>query len=96
LFLKELRDGFVGRLLGERKGPGEAKTPLRLEDRLFTGHLRDVLNPDNDNPASDYRPTWMFETRDSLFWAWRRTRELFNDWSDEANGYTEAYALIRS
>ena len=96
MFLKELRDRFVRGLLGGRKGLGEAKTPHPLEDRLFTGHLRDVLNPDNDNPASDYRPSGIFETHDSLFWAWRRARELLGDWFGQTDGSKEAYALMQS
>ena len=76
--LKELRDKFVGRLLGERKGLGEAKTPLHSEISLFKSPLRDVVSPGRDNPASVYEATAMWNTRDSFFWAWRRVREYFN------------------
>ena len=74
LFLKELRDRFVGRLLGERKGLGEAKTPLRSKKRLFTSPLRDVLSPGIVNPSSDFEPTNASLVFDSLFWRWKRTR----------------------
>ena len=96
MFLKKLRDRFVGRLPGEGKGPSEAKKPLYSKNRLFIGHLRDVVNPDKGNPAPDYEPTWMFETHDSLFWAWRRVKELFGDWSGQTDGSKEAYALMQS
>ena len=76
--LKELRDRFVGRLLGEEKGLGEAKTPVRSKIGLFKSPTRDVLDSTKTNPASHYEPTWMFETRDSILWSWKRTIEYFN------------------
>ncbi|MBI4432230.1 MAG: hypothetical protein HY592_01955 [Candidatus Omnitrophica bacterium] len=94
--LKELRDRFVGRLLGERKGPGEARTPLHKKNGLIISHTNDPPAPVKDDTASDYEPTWMFETRDSLFWAWRRVKEFTKDWFGVAGGYEEALALMRS
>ena len=76
--LKELRDRFVGRLLGEGKGPGEAKKSGDLKNHRFISPIRDVLSPGRDNPASGYEATRIWNTRDSLFWAWRRVREYFN------------------
>ena len=78
LFLKGLRDRFVGRLLGEAKGPGEAKTPLHKKISLFKSPMRDVLDPTRVNPVSHYEPTWMFETRDSILWSWKRAIEYFD------------------
>ena len=74
LFLKELRDRFVGRLLGETKAPGEAKTPLHSKNHLFISPVRDVLSPGIVNPSSDFEPTNASLVFDSLFWRWRRTR----------------------
>ena len=79
LFLKELRDRFVGRLLGEGKGPGEAKTPPHSKNRWLLSPLRDVLSPGIENPASRYEPSMMWNTRDSFFWSWRRVDEYFRD-----------------
>ena len=78
LFLKGLRDGFVGRLFGETKGLGEAKTPLHKKISLFKSPMRDVLDLSRVNPPSQYQPTWMSETRDSILWSWKRTIEYFN------------------
>ena len=78
LFLKGLRDRLVGRLQGEGKCPGEAKTPIHSKISLFKSPIRDVLDPSRVNPASHYEPTWMFETRDSILWSWKRTIEYFN------------------
>ena len=75
--LKELRDRFVARLLGERMDPGEAKKSIRFESHRFIGPLRDVLNPDADNSPTDYEATKMWSTRDSLLWGWRRVEEYF-------------------
>ena len=74
LFLKELRDRFVGRLLGETKGTGEAKTPIHKKIDLFKSPARDVLSPWVVNPSSDFEPTNASLTFDSLFWRWKRTR----------------------
>ena len=79
LFLKGLRNRFVGRLLEEEKGPGEAKTPLHSKNPLFISPLRDVLSPGRVNPSSYYEPTNASTVFDSLFWRWRRTREYFRD-----------------
>ena len=79
LFLKGLRDRFVGRLLSERKGPGEAKTPLHSKISLFKSPIRDVLSPGIDNPASSHEAALIWNTHDSLFWNWRRVREYFRD-----------------
>ena len=79
MFLRGLRDGFVGRLLGERKGPGEAKTPLHSKISLFKSPTRDVLDRTRVNPASDYEATLMWNTRDALLWNWRRVGEYFRD-----------------
>ena len=79
MFLKELRDRFVGRLFGERKGPGEAKTPLHKKISLFKSPIRDVLSPGIDNPASSHEAALIWNTRDSLFWNWRRVGEYFRD-----------------
>ena len=94
--LKELRDRFVGRLLGERKGPGEARTPLHKKNGLVISPTRDSFGGVKDNPASHYEPTWVFSTRDSLFWSWQRVKECLREWFGEADGYREALALIRS
>ena len=79
MFLRKLRDGFVGRLLGGAKGPGEAKTPIHSENYLFKSPVRDVLDPDKANSPSSYESTKMWRTRDSLFWGWRRMSEYFRD-----------------
>ena len=77
-FLKELRDRFVGRLLGERKSPSEAKKSGESKNYRFIGPVRDVLSPQIPNNLPDYEPTWMFETRDSILWSWNRAIEYFN------------------
>ena len=87
--LKELRERFVGRLLGERKGPGEAKKSNESKNHGFISPLRDVLSRGRDNPTSDYEATRIWNTRDSLFWNWRRVveycRDLFGmDYTKEA------------
>lgn len=96
MFLKKLRDRFVGRHVKEENSPSEAKKSNKSENRLFIGHLRDVLDMDRSHPAADYEPSWVFGTRDCLFWAWRRAGECFKDWFEETNGYKEAYALMHS
>ena len=85
--LKELRDRFVGRLLGEGKGPGEAKTSLHLKISLFRSPIRDVSDLSRVNPPSEYQPTWVFETRDSVLWSWKRAIEYFNQMT-QAHGLT--------
>jgi hypothetical protein len=96
LFLKGLRDRFVGRVLKGWKRPSEAKKPLHKKNGLFKSPLRDVSNLPKGHPATGYEPSWVFETRDSRFWAWRRTKELLSDWFGEASGYEEALTLMRS
>jgi len=96
LFLRKLRDRFVARLLGERKGPGEAKQSRAFENHRFISPLRDVLSPCRENPTSGYEATCVWDTRNSLLWAWRRVREYLNDWFDPIDGTKEAYALMRS
>ena len=77
--LKKLRDRFVGRLPGERKGLSEAKKSDESENHLFIGHLRDVLNPGIGNAPSRYEPTPAFYTRDSIVRRWGRVGEYFRD-----------------
>jgi len=96
LFLRKLRDRFVARLLGERKGPGEAKQSRAFENHRFISPLRDVLSPCRENPTSGYEATCVWDTHNSLLWAWRRVREYLNDWFDPIDGTKEAYALMRS
>ena len=78
-FLKGLGDKFVGRLLGERKGLGEAKTPLHFKNHRIISPIRDVLSPGRNNPASGYEATSVWNAYDSLFWSWRRVGEYFKD-----------------
>jgi hypothetical protein len=94
--LKKLRDGVVGRVLGEWKNPSEAKKPTHFQNSLFISPIRDVLSPGKDNLASGYEATGIWSTRDSILWAWRRVREYLNDWFDPIDGTKEAYALMRS
>ena len=79
LFLKELRDRFVGGLLVERKGPGEAKTPIHSKISLFKSPTRDVLSPGRVNPPSFYESSSIWSTRDSILWGWRRATEYFGN-----------------
>ena len=65
MFLRKLRDGFVARLLGERKGPGEAKQSRAFENHRFISPLRDVLSPGRENPTSGYEATCVWDTRNS-------------------------------
>ena len=95
MFLRKLRDRFVARLLGERKGPGEAKTPAHFQNDRIISPIRDVLSPGRENPSSGYEATGVWETRNSLLWAWRRVREYLNDWFDPIDGTKEAYALMQ-
>ena len=94
--LKKLRDRFVGRALGEGKSPSEAKTPTHFQNGCIISPIRDVLSPGRDNPASNYEVSDIWDTRDSILWAWRRVREYLNDWFDPIDDYKEAYALMRS
>ena len=94
--LKKLRDRFVGRLLWERKGPGEAKNSSDLKNRRFISPIRDVLSSGRVNPSSGYEATPIWNTRDSLFWAWRRVGECLREWFGEADSYREALMLMRS
>ena len=77
--LKKLRDRFVEKLWGGEKALGKAKIPLEKKNSLFTSPIRDVLNPRIGNPSSFYEATRMWNTRDSLFWGWRRVAEYFRD-----------------
>ncbi len=77
--LRELRDRFVGRLAGERKGPSEAKKSTHSRNHRFISPIRDVLSPGRDNPSSGYEATRIWNTHDSLFWGWRRVAEYFRD-----------------
>ena len=95
MFLRKLRDRFVGRVLRERKRPSEAKKSTRFEAGRITSPIRDVLSPGRENPASGYEATGIWDTRDSILWAWRRVREYLNDWFDPIDGYKEAYALMQ-
>ena len=95
--LRELRDKFVGRLLGERKGPGEAKKSGESKNHRFISPLRDVLGPGRNNPTSGYEATPIWNTRDSLFWGWRRTAEYFRDlFGMDNRDEKEAWALMTS
>ena len=93
MFLKKLRDRFVARLLGERKGPGEAKQSRAFENHRFVSPLRDVLSPGRENPASGYEATPVWNTRDSMFWSWRRAAEYFRDLF-EMDHTKEVYELM--
>jgi len=79
--------------LGERKGLGEAKTPLHSKNHHFISPIRDVLSPGRDNPSSGYEATRMWNTRNSLFWGWRRVEEYFRDLGG-MNYQKEVYALM--
>lgn len=97
LFLKGLRDRFVGRVLREWKRPSEAKKQVHFQNGSIISPIRDVLSPGrNNNPTSGYEATGVWGTRDSLLWAWRRVREYLNDWFDPIDGHKEAYALMQS
>lgn len=87
--LKKLRDRFVGRVLREWKSPSEAKKSTHFQ----YGRLIDLRI---DNPVSNYEATGIWDTRNSLLWAWRRVREYLNEWFDLADGHKDAYALMRS
>ena len=76
--LKELRDRFVGRFWGGKKGSFEVKKSGDSKNHRFISPIRDVLSPRIDKASSGYEPTWMFETRDSSLWSWKRTIEYFN------------------
>ena len=93
--LKELRDRFVGRFWGGEKSSFEAKNSGDSKNHRFIGPIRDVLSPGRDNPASVYEATLMWNTRDSLFWGWRRASEYFRDLLDTDRS-KEAYQLIAS
>ena len=95
MFLRKLRDRFVGRLLGERKGLSEAKKPAHFQNSLIACPINGFKRQFKDNPASYYEPTWMFSTSDSLFWAWRRVKECFESWFGETDHYPEALRLMR-
>ena len=86
--LKKLRDKFVGRVLGEWEKPSEAKKSTYFQNSR-------VIDLRIDNPASGYEATGVWETRNSLLWAWRRVREYLNDWFDPIDGTKEAYALMQ-
>jgi hypothetical protein len=80
--LRKLRDGFVGRLLGERKGLGEAKTPPHSKNPWFRSPVRDVLDPARTNPSSSYQATRMWHTRESAFWNWRGVKEYWDQMTE--------------
>ena len=77
MFLRKLRDRFVGRVLRECKEPSEAKKSTHFQASHSTSPIRDVLSPGRENPASGYEATPVWNTRDSMFWGWRRATEYF-------------------
>jgi hypothetical protein len=77
--LKKLRDRFVVKLWGGGKNSSFSKAPPLLNRHCFISPLRDVLSPGRGNSPSGYEATRMWNTRDSLFWGWRRTTEYFRD-----------------
>ena len=77
--LKKLRDRFVSGFGIEEKDLGEAKKPLYSKNNRIISPIRDVLSPGRDNPPSSYEATRVWNTRDSLFWGWRRVAEHFRD-----------------
>ena len=93
--LKELRDGFVGRFWGGEKGSFEAKKSGDSKNHRFISPTRDVLSLGRDNPVSVYEATQVWNTRDSLFWGWRRTAEYFRDLF-EVDRSKEVYQLMAS
>ena len=92
--LKELRDRFVGRFWGGEKGSFEVKRSGDSKKHRFISPIRDVLSPGRDNPASVYEATRIWNTRDSLFWSWRRAAEYFRDFFG-MDHTKEAYALMK-
>ena len=93
--LKELRNRFVGKLWGGEKGSFEAKKSGDSKNHRFISPIRDVSSPGRDNPTSVYEATQVWNTRDSLFWGWRRAAEYFRDLLD-ADRSKEAYQLMAS
>jgi hypothetical protein len=96
--LKKLRCRFVEKLWNVRKGFDEVTTPPHKKNALFGSPVRDISRPVNDHqPPTGYEPTGIWSTRDSFFWAWRRVGECLKEWfGDEADGYSEALALMRN
>ena len=91
--LKKLRDRFVEKLWGGEKDSGEAKIPLSSKNHCFISPIRDVLNPGIGNSPSFYEATSVWNTRDSLFWSWRRAAEYFRTLS-EMDHTKEFYELM--
>ena len=89
MFLRKLRDKFVGKVLVECENTSEAKKSTYFQNNRTIGPCR-------HNPVSGYEVSGIWNTRDSVLWAWRRVREYLNDWFDLVDGYKEAYTLMRS
>ena len=77
--LKKLRGRFVRGVGFEEKDLDEAKKSLCSKNYHIISPIRDVLNLGIGNPASGYEAARMWNTRDSLFWGWRRVAEYFRD-----------------
>ena len=95
MFLKELRDRFVARLLGEGKGPGEAKQSRASQNHCFISPIRNVLTQGRGDSFPGYEATPIWNTRHSLFWSWRRAAEYFRDLF-EIDRTREVYELMAS
>jgi hypothetical protein len=95
-FLKLLRFDFLKR--ARRFFEKQPEAGIVAKKQALGNSARDDLLPRIDNHTSCYEPTNMINTRDCLFWSWRRVKEYCRDFLvREDNGEAkEVYALIHS
>jgi hypothetical protein len=95
-FLRLLRERFLRKAGRFFEKQPKARTVTKKQ--ALGSPTRDDLLPKIDNHTSCYEPTNMINTRDCLFWSWRRVKEYCRDFLvREDNGEArEVYALMHS
>lgn len=95
-FLKVLRFDFLKRARRFFEKQPRRHSVVKKEPRIASRNedLKDRI----DNHTTCYEPTNIINTRDSLFWRWRRVKEYCRDFLvREDNGEAkEVYALMHS
>ncbi len=79
-FLRLLRKRFLKKI--SRFFPKQPKADALAKKQALGCPRNEDLRPGIDNYTSCYEPTNIVNTRDSLFWRWRRVKEYYKEFLD--------------